>query len=139
MFFFVTEVMKIYYQKKLLSLANNMVELYVGLCFRGLNSHSISKQNVTHTDNGWYKIQSQSNRGEYYSVNTNIGCCACPRGKDGSPCTPQAAVLIQYGEYSFNFISSSSPLARQKLAQIALGDCAIQNLGFYSYLHQESL
>ena len=139
MFFFVAEVMEIYYQKKLLSLANNRVESYVGLRFQGLNSHSIIKQDITHTDNGWYKIQSQTNRGEYYSLNTNIVFCTCPRGKDGTPCTHQAAVLIQYGEYSFNFIGSSSPLARQKLAQIALGDCTIQNLGFYSSLHQESL
>ena len=74
MFFFVTDVMEIYYQKKLVSLANNRVESYVGLHFQGLNSHSISKlkQDITHTDNGWYKIQSQTNRREYYSVNTHI-------------------------------------------------------------------
>ena len=100
MFFFVTEVMEIYYQKKSLSLANNRVESYVGLCFQGLNSIALVSKISHHTDNGWYKIQSQTNRGEYYSVNTNIGFCTCPRGKDGSPCTHQAAVLIQYGSTS---------------------------------------
>ena len=47
------------------------------LRFQGLNSHSISKEDITHTEDGWYKIQSQTNRGEYYSVNTYIGFCTC--------------------------------------------------------------
>ena len=35
MFSFVTEVMDIYYNKKILSLANNRVETYVALRFQG--------------------------------------------------------------------------------------------------------
>ena len=68
-----------------------------------------------------------------------IQFCTCLRGKDGSPCTHQAAVVIQYGEHGLNFITSASSSARQRLAQIALGDGAIQDAGFYSSLHQKSL
>ena len=60
-------------------------------------------------------------------------------GKDGSPCVHQAAVVIQCGEYGLNFSTSASSSARQKLAQIELGDGAVQDTGFYSSLHQESL
>ena len=78
-------------------------------------------------------------RREYYSVNTTIGFCTCLKGKDGSPRVHQAAVVIQCGEYGLNFSTSASFSAWQKLAQIALGDGAIQDTGFYSSVHQESL
>ena len=58
----------------------------------------------------------------YYSVNTQIGFCTCPKGRDGSPCLHQAAVVVQYGEYGLNFATSMSSSARQKLAQVPLGD-----------------
>ena len=73
MFSFVTEVMEMYYQNKLLSIANNRVDTYVGLRFQGLNAHKIAQQDIEKTDSGWYKVQSQTVRGEYYSVNTIIG------------------------------------------------------------------
>ena len=72
-------------------------------------------------------------------MNTTVGFCTCLKGKDGSPCVHQAAVVIQCGEYGLNFSTSASSSARQKLAQIELGDGAIQDTGFYSSLHQESL
>ena len=125
-----------YYQKKLLSIANNRVETYVGLRFQGLNAQKIAREN---TESGWYKFQSQTVRGEYYSVNTVIGFCTCPRGKDGSPCVHQAAVVIQCGQYSPNFTSNASSSARLMLAQVALGEGAIKHSGFYSSLHHESL
>ena len=54
MFSFVTEIMEMYYQKKLLSLANNRVETYVGIRFQGLNAHTIARQDIKATENGWY-------------------------------------------------------------------------------------
>ena len=118
---------------------NSRVETYVALRFQGINAQKVAKQDIQTTENGWYTVQSQTVRGEYYSVNTTIGFCTCLKGKDGSPCVHQAAVVIQCGEYGLNFSTSASSSARQKLAQIALGDGAIQDAGFYSSLHQESL
>ena len=139
MFSFVTEIMEIFYQKKLLSLANNRIQTYIALRFQGINAQRLDKDDIQAGDNGWYKVQSQTTRGDYYSVNTHIGFCTCPKGRDGSPCLHQAAVVVQYGEYGLNFITSMSPPARQKLARIALGDGAIKDPGFYSSIHQESL
>ena len=105
LFSFVTEVMEIYYQKKILSLANNRVESYVqGLRFQGLNSHSISKEDITHTENGWYKIQSQTNRGEYYSLNTNIGFCTVPEVKMAHP----VHTKLLFSSNMENIVSTSS-------------------------------
>ena len=129
-----------YYQKKLLSIANNRVETYyVGLRYQGLNAYKTARQDIEKTESGWYKVQRQTVRGEYYSVNTIIGVCTCTRGRDGSPCVHQAAVVIKCGEYSLNFTSSASSAARLLLAEVALGEGAIEHPGFYSCLHQQSL
>ena len=127
MFSFVTEIMEIFYQKKLLSLANNRIQTYIALRFQGINAQRLDKDDIQAVDNEWYKVQSQTTGGDYYSVNTHIGFCTCPKGRDGSPCLHQAAVVVQYGEYGLNFITSMSPSARQKLVRIALGDGAIKD------------
>ncbi len=93
---FITEVMDMFYQKKLLSLANNRLETYMALRFQGLNAQKVAKRDIKRDENGWYMVQSQTSRGEYYSVNTNIGFCTCLRGKDGSRCLHQAAVVIHW-------------------------------------------
>lgn len=68
----------------------------------------------------------------------HIGICTCTKGADGSPCLHQAAVVFHYGEYGLHFTTTTSSVARQKLAQISLGD-GISDMGFYSSLHQEAL
>ena len=60
--------MEMYYQKKLLSLANNSVETCVGIRFQGLNAHTVARQGIKATENGWYTVQSQTSRGEYYTL-----------------------------------------------------------------------
>ena len=75
---FVIEIMEIFYQKKLLSLANNRIQTYIALHFQGINAQRLDKDDIQAGDNGWYKVQSQTTRGDYYSVNTHIGFCTCP-------------------------------------------------------------
>ena len=123
MFSFVHEVMEIYYQKKLPSLANNRIETYVALRFQGINAQKLDKDEINITEDGWYTVQSQTVRGEYYSVNTTIGFSTCPNGTNGSPCVHQAAVVIKFGQYGINYVCSTSSSARKILAQIALGEC----------------
>ena len=138
MFSFVHEVMETY-QKKLVSLANNRVETDVALCFQGINAHKLANDEISITEDEWYTVQSQTACGEYYSVNTTIGFCTCPNGTNGSPCVHQAAVVIKFEQYGLNYVCSTSSSARKILAQIALGESAITDSGFYSSLHQESL
>ena len=139
MFFFVTEILETYYQKKLISLANNRVETYIALRYQGMNSCKLAKSDIQSGDNGWYNVRDHTTPGEFYSVNTEIGLYTCVRGRDGSPCLHQAAIVVHFGEYGLNFVASMSSVARQKLAQIALGDGAIKDPGFYTSLHQESM
>ncbi len=56
--------MEISYQKKLLSLANNRIETYVALRFQGINAQKVAKDDIQVDQNGWYKVQSQTTRGE---------------------------------------------------------------------------
>ena len=111
----------------------------MALRFQGINAQKLDKDEINITEDGWYTVQSQTVRGEYYSVNTTIGFCTCPNGTNGSPCVHQAAVVIKFGQYGINYVCSTSSSARKILAQIALGESAIKNSGFYSSLHQESL
>lgn len=139
MFSFIIEVFEMYYQKKLLSIANNRIETYTAIRFQGSNAQKVKKEDIEVADSSWYKVKSQTTPGECYSVNTHVGICTCTKGADGSSCLHQAAVVFLYGEYGLNFTTTLSSAARQKLAQISLGDGIISDMGFYSSLHQESL
>ena len=138
MFTFVYDIMDMYYQKKLIAISNHRFETYVSLRFQGLNAKKVTKGNITVENNGWYKVESCTSN-NYYDVNVNIGVCTCERGQDGSPCVHQAAVVLNFGQESINYIATLSANARLKLATIALGSNAIQQLSFYSSLHQQSL
>ena len=97
-----------------------------------------AKANITVENGGWYKVKNCTSN-NYYDVNVNIGVCTCEHGQDGSPCVHQAAVVLIFGQESINYIATLSANARLKLARIALGSSAIQQLSFYSSLHQQSL
>ncbi len=140
MFYFVVETLELYYKRKLVSVANNRLESYIALRFQGLNAKKISKEDITKSDHqGWYKVRSQTVRGKYYDINTHIGVCTCPQGLDGSPCSHQAAVVVTYGDESCNYIATISASARRNIAKLALGEGAIQDLAFYTSVHQKQL
>ena len=69
MFYFVVETLELYYKRKLVNVAHNRLESYIALRFQGLNVKKISKADITKSDlPGWYKVQSQTERGKYYDV-----------------------------------------------------------------------
>ena len=124
MFTFIYDIMDMYYQKKRIAISNHRFETYVALRFQGLNAKKVSKASIIEK-NGWYKVKSCT-CDKYYDVNVNIGLCTCERGKDGSPCVHQAAVVLYFGKESVNYIATLSAKARLKLATIALGNSAIK-------------
>ena len=65
-----------------------------------------------------------------------IGRCTCPQGMDGSPCSHQAAITLNFGSPSVNCIPTLDPEGKRKLAYIAYGADAIQDLSFYCTLSQ---
>lgn len=62
----------------------------------------------------------------------NIGVCTCERGQDGSPCVHQAAVVLNFGVESLNYIATLTATARLKIATIVLGSGAVKQLSFYT-------
>jgi len=141
MFYFVVETMELYYKRKLVNIAHNRLESHIALRFQGINAQKIGKGDITKKAQppGWYTVQSQTERGKSYDVNTHIGVCTCSRGQDGSPCSHQAAVVFHYGDESCNYISTLSASARLKIAKLALGESSVQDPSFYSSIHQKAL
>ena len=87
MFHFVVYTMDNYYQRKLLSIANNRLETYVALRFKGINTKKIVKEDIQKGLDNWYSVRSQSEQSTWYDVNPTIGICTCIQGRDGSPCS----------------------------------------------------
>ena len=60
-------------------------------------------------------------------MSTHIGVCTCPKGVDGSPCSHQAAIVLQFDDESCNYIATSSASARMEIAKLAIGNEAIED------------
>ncbi len=136
MFHFLTETMERYYQSKLLSVAHTRVDRYISVRFQGLNAKLYTKENIKKLSTGQFSVPSKTDRGVTYHVDMDIGVCTCPQGRDGSPCSHQAAVVIHYGSPSVNCIPTMDPKGKRKLAFIAFGENAIEDLSFYKTLKQ---
>ena len=136
---FVVDTMDLYYKRKLLHLANNRIERCISLRFCGMKSSTIAKENIAPTeDPNVFMVDSQTTRGVVYTVDMQLSVCTCPLGSDGSPCSHQAAITKHFHYASYNSIPSMFPEKRRELAMIALGDKAVQDLSYYSSLHQKA-
>ena len=62
----------------------------------------------------------------------------CTYVLDGSPCSHQAAVAINFRKSCMNFIPSMHPESRRLMAHIALGEKAENDLSFYAAVSQAS-
>ena len=71
-----------------------------------------------------------------YRVDMNIGTCSCVAGKDGSPCSHQLAVAINFHRVSLNCIPTFHSSTRRQLACIAIGSEAKSDLSFYAAVSQ---
>ncbi len=141
MFSFITDCFELYYTRKLLSVAHNRMDRYISLKYQGIKCINIAYENIVQldSDEATYLVDSQTDRGVKYLVNMELGVCSCNAGRDGSPCSHQAAVVKHYHIPSVNCIPVLSPESRKLLATIALGSSSIQSPPFYSSLHEKSL
>jgi len=104
-----------------------------------MKSSTIAKENIALTqDPNVFMVDSQTSCGVVYTVDMQLGVCTCPLGTDGSPCSLQAAITKHFHFVSRNSILSMFPEKRRELAMIALGDKAVQDLRYYSSLHQKA-
>ena len=127
--------MEMYYQRRLIHLANNCIDHFISLCFCSLNSFIIPLQAIKRVDSYTFYVQRQDTQEEVYVVDMHIGSCSCKGGVDGSPCSDQAAVSKHFHIASLNSVPTLFP---EKLANIALGDKAITNLSYYSSIYQKA-
>ena len=70
-------------------------------------------------------------------MNTHIGVCTCLKGQEGSLYSRQAGMVMNCEEKSFNYIATMSASARMNIATLAINEGAVQDLPFYSSLHQK--
>ena len=136
---FVTDTMELYYQRRLLHLANKRIDRYISFRYCGMKSCTIPKESIIQDEApNIFFVQSRQCRGDIYTVDMHLGVCTCPRGTDGSPCSHQAAVTKHYHYASCNSIPTLFPAKKRELAVIALGDKAVQDLSYYSSIHQKA-
>ena len=137
MFCFIVKTMELHYKRKLLNTANNRVESYVAVRFRGIDAMKVRKEDITKgTHPEWYTVRSQSKMDQFHQVNMHIGVCTCTRGHDGSPCIHQAGIVVHFGDVSVNYISTLSASRGLAIAKLAVGDSAPQDPAFYASVHQ---
>jgi hypothetical protein len=141
MFSFITKSMEIYYQRKLLNVSNNRLDNFVAEKFLGKGASTVQQGLIESLGNGMYRVQSRhrlkGGEEKYHMVDMHIGACSCEKGKDGSPCAHQSAVVAKYKIQSVNCFPSLSTHARQVVAKLAIGDKAKVEIDFYASIHQE--
>ena len=135
---FVVDVMELYYQRRLIHLANNRIDRFISLRFCGLKSSTVPVETIRQGENNLFFVNSRQERGVVYTVDMQLGTCTCPRGVDGAPCSHQAAVSKYFHINSINSIPSLFPEERKELAIVALGSQADKNLAYFSSIHQKA-
>ena len=119
-----------------MSIAHSRVDCYISLQYQGLNSKQYAKDSIVEVQHGVYSVPSKTERGVKHWVDMNIGQCSCEQGKDGSPCSHQAAIVLHFGSPSVNCIPVMDPKGKQTLVYIAHGEAAVRDLSFYCALAQ---
>ena len=132
--------MEMYYQRRLIHLANNCIDHFISLRLFGLNSSIIPLQAIKRVDSDTFYVQSQDTsiiplqaikradsdtfyvqsqdtQEEVYVVDMHIGGCSCKGGFDGSPSSHQTAVSKHF-HISSNSVPTLFSEKRQELANI---------------------
>ena len=95
-FHFITETMNRYYQSELLNVTYSRLDRFISLRYQGLNANAYKKEMITKLSTGHFMVKSNTEQGVTYTVDLEIGTCSCPTGRDGSPCSHQAAIVFHY-------------------------------------------
>ena len=137
-FQFVVDKLESYYQHRILCIAHNRIDRYIQVKFRGLHVGRIFKEDIRPVleDKDRFLVKSRRDSLTEYRVDMNIGTCSCVAGKDGSPCSHQLAVAINFHRVSLNCIPTFHSSMRRQLACIAIGSEAKSDLSFYAAVSQ---
>ena len=121
-FQFVVDKLESYYRRRILCIAHNRIDQYIQVKFRGLHAGRIFKEDIRSVleDKDQFLVKSGQDSLTEYRVDMNIGTCSCVAGKDGSPCSHQLAVAINFHRVSLNCIPTFHSSTRRQLACIAM-------------------
>lgn len=78
-------------------------------------------------------VKSSRDPDNTYLVDMSLGTCSCQNGRDGSPCSHQAAIILHFHHQSLNFIPTMHAPSRKQLAYLSLGN---KSLELYAILTQ---
>ena len=106
---FIMDVMELYYQHRLIHLANNHIDRFIGLQFCSIKSSSIPAESIKQGENNIFYVNSRQERGLVYVVDMHLETCSCRGGIGGAPCSHQAAVSMHFHVDSVNSIPSLFP------------------------------
>ena len=140
MFRVVTNILELYYRRRLLSVSSNRLDHFVFLRYTvaGVKAVTIPFDEITSTDDpDVFIVHSQSSSDVRWTVDLKLGECSCPVGYNGQPCKHQLAAAEKYKCYTVNNIPTCSPKGRQIFAAIAMGK-QCQDISFYSSVHQKA-
>ena len=143
MFAFITESIKLYYQRKLPNVSNSRMDHFVATKFLGQSAETVQHSTIESLGDSIFRIKSRKRLTGFdddsYVVDMHIGTCNCKRGQNGSPCAHQAAVVSKYKtDHSVNCCPSLNASARHQIANLAIGKKAKSDINFYASLHQET-
>ena len=125
-------------KRKLLNIAHNRFDYYISRKFKGLLAEMVDKSSISivSAEKKIYHVKSTRDSTIKYIVDMEIGTCSCEKGKNGSPCSHQAAIVYHCHTQSLNFIPTIHPAQRQEIAYLAMGESVRKDPEFYCSLHE---
>ena len=142
LFQFITHTFETCYERRLLAVANNRVDRYVSLRFKGLGASLVKDCDMQQSSPGHtYNVVSSTNRSIKYDVDTMKWNCSCTVGRtgypSGEPCKHQAAIAKKYRLVAPNILPYFNSEGRYLHAVLAVGREKAGEKSFYYHLGDE--
>ena len=139
---FIVNHLELYFERRLLNIAQSRFEKVVQSRFIHRKADGVNLDKIVHLDGPkgkTFKVHSSSSS-EMYTVDMNLGICSCPVGKTSAPCKHQAAVLKVFRSInSINYIPLTSREGRRLFSMVSLGKDKCCEKSWYEGLHDSRL
>lgn len=117
---FVCTRMELYYERRCVDVANNVLYRVQQSRFLLPATDTIDPQYINRVGEMEFEVQSSVDPSCHYRVDMTVGLCTCKEGNTGGPCKHQASIVRQFSLTSWNFIPEN-PEMRQLLCLIGTG------------------
>lgn len=92
---------------------------------------------ITPINNHLFLVPSESNAGNTYTVDCEIGVCSCPEGQFGKFCKHQCAIF-RFFDLPFVNFPPITQHERYMMAKVALGEKQVPHISFYEDFLEEN-